>query len=85
MSAPGHEEAGVLVLRPPDGAIGPVAPSEGAGKRTCAAAADPAVQRAREAGGPVDMACYSCECGYQFQAPVSTTVTCPHCGTGQAW
>jgi hypothetical protein len=46
---------------------------------------DPAVQRVREAGGPVDRACYSCHCGYLFEAKVSTTVRCPHCGAGQAW
>jgi hypothetical protein len=46
---------------------------------------DPAVARVREAGGPVDHASYSCECGYFFSAAVSTTVSCPHCGTGQAW
>jgi len=49
------------------------------------AAGDPAVQRARQAGGPVDHASYSCQCGYLFRAEVSTTVTCPHCGAGQAW
>jgi hypothetical protein len=46
---------------------------------------DPAVQRVREAGGPVDQAFYACECGYLFNAAVSTTVMCPHCGVGQAW
>jgi hypothetical protein len=46
---------------------------------------DPAVARAQEAGGPMDLASYSCECGYYFAAPVSTTVSCPHCGAGQAW
>jgi hypothetical protein len=46
---------------------------------------DPAVARVREAGGPVDEAAYSCECGYLFSAAVSTTVCCPHCGAGQAW
>lgn len=46
---------------------------------------DPAVQRVREAGGPLDRASYSCECGFVFVAPVSTTVKCPHCHTGQAW
>jgi|SRR6202035_779400 len=46
---------------------------------------DPAVARVREAGGPVDRACYTCQCGYIFVATVSTTVTCPHCGSGQAW
>jgi hypothetical protein len=48
-------------------------------------APDPDVERVREAGGPVDRATYSCECGYMFSAPVSTTVHCPHCGIGQAW
>ena len=46
---------------------------------------DPAVQRVREAGGPLDRASYNCECGFVFVAPVSTTVKCPHCHTGQAW
>jgi hypothetical protein len=46
---------------------------------------DPAVARAQEAGGPLDQAAYSCECGYLFSAAVSTTVSCPHCGAGQAW
>jgi hypothetical protein len=41
--------------------------------------------RVREAGGPEDRACYTCSCGMVFQAPVSTSVSCPHCGTGQAW
>jgi hypothetical protein len=48
-------------------------------------AADPAVRRVREAGGPVDRASYTCQCGYLFSAAVSTTVSCPHCGTDQAW
>ena len=48
-------------------------------------AADPAVARVKEAGGPIDHAAYSCQCGYIFSAPVSTTVHCPHCGVGQAW
>jgi hypothetical protein len=46
---------------------------------------DAAAERVREAGGPLDRAAYSCGCGYQFSAPVSTTVSCPHCGAGQAW
>jgi len=48
-------------------------------------APDLAVLRVREAGGPVDRASYSCECGYVFAAKVSTSVCCPVCGTGQAW
>jgi len=39
----------------------------------------------RDAGGPVDRASYSCECGCVFLAPVSTSVSCPHCHVGQAW
>jgi hypothetical protein len=46
---------------------------------------DLAVLRVREAGGPVDQACYTCACGYLFVASVSTTVCCPHCGARQAW
>ncbi|HWX43998.1 MAG TPA: hypothetical protein VNY52_01600 [Solirubrobacteraceae bacterium] len=46
---------------------------------------DIASQRARDAGGPSDMATYACECGYLFAASVSTTVVCPHCGIPQAW
>lgn len=46
---------------------------------------DPDAQRVREAGGPVDQASYSCQCGCLFSADVSTSVTCPHCGTDQAW
>ncbi|HEY5045333.1 MAG TPA: hypothetical protein VII53_05705 [Solirubrobacteraceae bacterium] len=46
---------------------------------------DIAVERVRAAGGPLDRASYSCECGYVFAAPVSTTVACPHCGADQAW
>ena len=42
-------------------------------------------RRARASGGPIDRACYSCTCGYVFDAAVSTSVACPHCGTGQAW
>jgi len=46
---------------------------------------DPAVERVRNAGGPIDEAAYVCECGFCFRAPVSTTVACPHCRTMQAW
>jgi hypothetical protein len=46
---------------------------------------DIAAERVRESGGPTDLACYACHCGYVFAAPVSTTVECAHCGTPQAW
>jgi hypothetical protein len=45
----------------------------------------PAERRHRDSVTPEDMALYGCSCGFQFQAPVSTSVSCPHCGTGQAW
>jgi hypothetical protein len=48
-------------------------------------AGDPAVERVRSAGGPLDEAAYVCECGFSFRAPVSTTVACPHCRAQQAW
>ena len=48
-------------------------------------ACDPAVLRVREAGGPSDHAAYACACGYLFDASVSTSVSCPHCGSTQAW
>jgi len=44
-----------------------------------------AERRHRAAVTPEDTAHYSCACGFQFQAAVSTSVSCPHCGTGQAW
>ena len=42
-------------------------------------------RRMRESGGPDDRALYTCSCGYVFEADVTTSVTCPHCGSGQAW
>ncbi|WP_027006739.1 hypothetical protein [Conexibacter woesei] len=54
-------------------------------------AADPAPdehraeRRHRECVACEDSALYSCSCGFQFTAPVTTSVACPHCGTAQAW
>ncbi|QEC47998.1 hypothetical protein FSW04_10740 [Baekduia soli] len=51
-------------------------------------AADPhllAERRHRASVAPEDHALYACACGFQFQASVSTSVACPHCGSGQAW
>jgi hypothetical protein len=40
----------------------------------------------RRNGGPSqDRALYKCGCGYMFEAAVSTSVGCPHCGGTQAW
>lgn len=44
-----------------------------------------AERRHRASVAPQDTALYGCSCGFQFQAPVSTSVACPHCGAGQAW
>jgi hypothetical protein len=42
--------------------------------------------RAKRLGGHAqDNAVYSCGCGMVFEAAVSTAVSCPHCGTHQAW
>jgi hypothetical protein len=45
----------------------------------------PVKRRRREAGGMQDEASYTCQCGFVFSAPVSTSVGCPHCGGAQAW
>jgi len=45
----------------------------------------PAERRMRAAGGPDDRACYSCDCGYLFEARVSASVRCPHCDGLQDW
>jgi len=42
-------------------------------------------RRWREAGGPEDRALYTCSCGYAWEASVSASVSCPHCGAAQAW
>lgn len=43
-------------------------------------------ERSRRLGGSSqDRALYSCSCGYAFDALVSTSVDCPHCGDRQAW
>jgi hypothetical protein len=44
-----------------------------------------AERRHRAAVNPEDTALYRCLCGYVFEADVTTTVACPHCGAGQAW
>jgi len=52
------------------------------------AAPDPgllAERRHRASVRPEDLATYHCSCGFVFQADVSTSVACPHCGGGQAW
>jgi len=58
------------------------------GSESTATAAMPEPRRAdrrRELGPLQDQAQYSCSCGFVFEAPVSTSVGCPHCGANQAW
>jgi hypothetical protein len=45
----------------------------------------PAERRHRACVSPEDSALYTCGCGFAFTAPVSTSVACPQCGSGQAW
>ena len=42
-------------------------------------------RRLRASGGPNDRAQYTCGCGFVWEADVSASVACPHCGTSQAW
>jgi hypothetical protein len=65
---------------------------DGAAQRRRSAEARPPRQgvtgaqaRARRGGASQDRALYRCECGYAFEAEVTTSVGCPHCGTHQAW
>jgi hypothetical protein len=44
-----------------------------------------AERRHRASVAPEDNALYLCGCGSEFSAAVSTTVTCPSCGSGQDW
>ncbi len=58
----------------------------GARNRQDAGASTVAVAHRRQELGPQqDQALYSCGCGFVFEAPVSTSVGCPHCGGTQAW
>jgi hypothetical protein len=58
---------------------------EGQSMRSAPVSAGTAARRRREAGAPQDQAMYSCACGFVFEAQVSTSVGCPHCGDSQAW
>jgi hypothetical protein len=41
---------------------------------------------AEASSGPAqDSAVYNCHCGMVFEAAVSTTIACPHCGDSQGW
>jgi len=44
-----------------------------------------AARMRRRSDVPQDHALYTCSCGFVFEAEVSTSVGCPHCGVAQAW
>ena len=69
-----------------NGACAPV-PAVRSVARDLGSAVDPLAheRRLRASGGPEDNATYHCGCGFVFSAAVSTGVTCPQCGAGQAW
>ena len=45
----------------------------------------PVPRERRQVGSSEDRALYTCECGYAFEALVTTSVGCPHCERTQAW
>ena len=57
----------------------------GGTERATAAHQSPAPRERRHGGPSQDRALYTCECGYAFEALVTTSVGCPHCARTQAW
>ena len=61
-------------------------PHRGTELHPAAAQSQAPMSRERPHGGPSqDRALYTCECGYAFEALVTTSVGCPHCARTQAW
>lgn len=62
-------------------------PARGKRRRVTRRAAANATSTRNQArvGPPQDRATYNCSCGYIFQADVTTSVACPHCGCELAW
>jgi hypothetical protein len=75
----GPTRRGTLVRREP--------PASPAGPEPAPAAEDELFdeRRLRASGGPSDRAQYACGCGFVWEADVSASVSCPHCGAAQAW
>ena len=60
--------------------------AEHSGERRAAGPEPEGSPRERRHGGlSEDRALYRCECGYAFEALVTTSVGCPHCARTQAW
>jgi hypothetical protein len=57
----------------------------GGAERATAAPQTPTSRERRHGGPSQDRALYTCECGYAFEALVTTSVGCPHCARTQAW
>jgi hypothetical protein len=57
----------------------------GGAERPTAAHQNPSPRERRHGGPSQDRALYTCECGYAFEALVTTSVGCPHCARTQAW
>jgi hypothetical protein len=55
------------------------------GAPTVARQADAPARERRHGGPSQDRALYTCECGFVFEALVTTSVGCPHCARTQAW
>jgi hypothetical protein len=53
--------------------------------RSHRAARPPVEPRRYESSPSQDSALYNCRCGFVFEAAVTTSVDCPHCGGHQAW
>ena len=76
----GPTRRGSLVRREPP--VTPVAEPELAADNEDGLADE---RRLRASGGPNDRAQYTCGCGFVWEADVSASVACPHCGASQAW
>ena len=59
--------------------------SRRAGRRASARSAAQHRQERFQESAIHDRALYGCGCGLVFEADVSTSVECPHCGEMQAW
>ena len=75
---PKKDERSARWRRPARGGHGTENPSADAPKSTTP-------RERRDAGQSEDRALYTCECGYAFEALVTTSVGCPHCEQKQAW
>ena len=78
-----EEAAGQAHERPASEASAPAAPLASAGGPEARPIRPE--ERERRTGGPQDKALFVCRCGSAFQAQVTASVRCPHCGDPQAW